>query len=286
MKTVLLTLLILLGQDPIPKPAAPVPLASDSPSSQSGMAADYLVGVQDVLTIVVHDLDSMSRDAVTVESDGTVELPYIGRFGAKGLSLRALEDEVERRLIDGKFHLKPSVSVRVKDYRSQTITITGQVRQPGQYRLKGSVTVMQALGEAGHFTSDAGSYIIIAEAGTTGSGADAGVPREDGGLRVERTDLEFGRANHLQLKDGDTIIVPKMETFYVTGEVRSPNEYTMRPNLTVIQAITRAGGYNERAAKNRLRVERIVDGKSRKISVKESDLVKPGDTIYVPQRYW
>lgn len=280
MKTALLTLLVLLAHDPLPRQGAAAPATPDRPPAQTGIP-DYLVGVQDILTIVVHDLESMSRDAVTVESDGTVELPLIGRFTANGLSLRAVEDEVERRLLDGKFHLKPSVSVRVKEYRSQTINITGQVRAPGQYRLKGALSIMQAIGEAGPFLPDAAPYVVLAEAGKVGTGGTV-----ETGIRVERSDLEFGRANHIRLKDGDTIIVPKMQTFYVTGEVRSPNEYSMRPDLTVIQAIALAGGYNERAAKSRIEVRRTVDGKPEKVRVKEGDLVQPGDTIYVPKAYW
>lgn len=280
MKTALLVLLVLINQ--AAAPAGPALQEAAGPVAKVAMV-EYRVGIQDVLSFNVNDLESVSRDSVTVESDGTVELPLIGRFPVKGLALRAIEEEVKRRLVDGGYHLRPSVSVTVKDYRSQMINVIGEVRQPGPYELKGSVTIMQALGQAGHFTADAGTFIEIMSGGVEGPDGVLTAPQVS---RVERIDIEHGRANHIRLKHGDTIRVPKTATFFVTGNVRSPGEYSMRPNLTVIQAITLGGGYTEKASTKGIKIERIVNGKAVKVKVKESDLVQPGDTISVPQRFF
>ena len=63
--------------------------------------------------------------------------------------------------------------------------------------------------------------------------------------------------------------------------------YAIEGSLTVMQAIAMAGGASDKGAPNRVRIFRTVDGKQQEIKgVKLSDLVKAGDTIDVPQRYF
>jgi polysaccharide biosynthesis/export protein len=87
------------------------------------------------------------------------------------------------------------------------------------------------------------------------------------------------------LKNGDTIFIPKAVSIFVTGQVRNPGPYTMEGDLTVLQAISLAGGPTEKAATNRTTILRMENGAERKIRVKMSDLVRPGDTIQVPSRW-
>jgi protein involved in polysaccharide export with SLBB domain len=68
--------------------------------------------------------------------------------------------------------------------------------------------------------------------------------------------------------------------------VRTPGAYSITENFTVLQALTLAGGVTESAAINRLRIMRIVDGKQKTIDVKITDVVQPGDTLVVPERYF
>ena len=70
--------------------------------------------------------------------------------------------------------------------------------------------------------------------------------------------------------------------------MRSPGSYSIQENTTVIQAIALAGGQTPNAALNRIRIIRIVDGKKIEIKVKNpiTELVKPLDTIMVPERWF
>ena len=273
MKMLLVPLLVLLAQ-------ARGPLTTAH--------AEYLIGPQDVLSILVHNHDELSRrDGVAVEADGTIEYPLIGRVKVGGLSTRQIGDDIKQKLIAGGYLTNASVSVSVKDYRSQSVHVYGEgVRTPGTVQLKGNVTLAEALSQAGSFSLQAGAYIIIARGGTPDSPAVLGEVKPENQLRILRSDIETGAASRIQLQDGDTIFVPRAEVYYVTGHVRNPNEFIFKPNLTVLQAITIAGGYTDRAAKNRLTVERMVEGRLDKVKVKESDLVQPGDTIRVPPRFW
>jgi polysaccharide export outer membrane protein len=90
------------------------------------------------------------------------------------------------------------------------------------------------------------------------------------------------------LRDGDTIFVPRAENnyVYVTGAIRTPGAYPVRKDTTVLQAISLAGGFSENGSQSRIRILRLVDGEKKEIRVKLDDVVLPGDTIKVPERYF
>jgi polysaccharide export outer membrane protein len=236
---------------------------------------EYVIGVADVLTVTVFGEPDASRPEVAVDSDGTIDCPYIGRVKVAGQTARAAEAEIKTRLAKG-FLINPSVTVTVVKYRSKTVSVQGYVRNPSEYILQGNVPLTSVLAQAGSFTLDAGSYVLISRRN------DAGTLEQ---IKVSRRDIESGRAQSVLLKDGDTILVPKAESVFVSGLVRSPGSYTWEDGLTVERALTLAGGPTERAAVGRIEIERIVNGKSEKLkNVKLSDAVLANDTIRVPQR--
>src|SRR5215208_5460351 len=88
----------------------------------------YIVGPNDVLAVTVFNQPQLSGK-FSVESDGTLAFPLVGRVPVGGLSVRAVEDEVRRRLSAG-YLTEPRVSVTVEQYRSQQIFVMGEVKQP------------------------------------------------------------------------------------------------------------------------------------------------------------
>ena len=105
-------------------------------------------------------------------------------------------------------------------------------------------------------------------------------------IRITMEELRNGTAQRILLNDGDTVNVPKAQTFIVNGYVRTPGTYVLDGEVTVQKALAMAGGASERGAANRTRITRLVNGKLKDIKVKMSDLVHPNDTIYVPQRFF
>ena len=93
-------------------------------------------------------------------------------------------------------------------------------------------------------------------------------------------------SQNIALKDGDTIFVPRAESVYVFGQVKNPGAYAIQRNTTVLQALSLAGGVNERGATGRIKIVRIEKGKTLEIKVKLTDIVRPGDTIMVPERFF
>ena len=82
---------------------------------------------------------------------------------------------------------------------------------------------------------------------------------------------------------------------FVFGEVQKPGTFPYDENMSIIQAITLAGGFTKTASKNSLNVTRIVDGQEVKIRIAAQDigvgreknfLLRPGDIIYVPESFF
>lgn len=247
-------------------------------------AANYIIGPQDVLTIsVLEDKDLSGK--YTVEADGTFSFPLIGRVQAGGLTIRDFEAALKKRLMNG-FFVNPQVAVGIELYRSQRVFVTGEVRQPGMIQLTGGMTLVEALTRAGGATSatSSGEVAIVREKDSRAPVSEDG----DEPIRVNLRELETGgRVGNIELRDGDTIYVLRAESFYVFGEVKNPGAHSVREGLTVLQALALAGGATVDAALNRIRIVRMENGERKELKkVKLTDLVKAGDTIIVPERYF
>jgi len=253
-------------------------------SAQS--TSDYVIGPQDVVTIQVYDQADLGGK-YSVEADGTFSFPLIGRVKAGGQTLRALEQDLKSKLADGYFR-NPQVTVAIEQYRSQRVFVMGEVRQPGPVPLTGGMTLIEALARAGSPTFTASGEVAIVRSSQDVRGPV--LPGQNSGSDVFRAsikELEGGAlSQNLELRDGDTVFVPRAETIYVFGQVRTPGAYGVQANMTVLQALSLAGGVTEHGASGRVRVVRSEDGTKKEIKVKLTDVVRPGDTVIVPERFF
>ncbi|MGH9407876.1 MAG: polysaccharide biosynthesis/export family protein [Vicinamibacterales bacterium] len=277
-----------LQQPPTQRPAASSQGSSPaSPAQQADAPAtpsDYVVGPQDVLAISVYGVADLTRE-VTVDQDGTFDFPMLGRVQAGGRGVRDIETDIAARMVSkGYFTTAPSVSVSVRTYRSQTVWVMGAVRSGGAQTIAGNASLMTVLGEAG-LTTDSGRYIFITHRPTNASAAGP-VDQNANTIKVSRKDLESGRAQNIPLRDGDTIYVATAEHYLISGYVHAPGSYELEDNLTVFQAVARAGGAIDLAAKNRITITRMQNGQAITIKVKDeqTELVEANDTIFVPRR--
>ena len=147
-----------IAQGNAPAAAAAVPAITELqavPSERASPGAvriepveeDYRIGTQDLIEIQVFGVQDLRRE-VRVNARGMVGLPLIGTVRVAGLTTGEAE-----ALIGGlyrKDHLQnPEVSVFVKEFTRQRVTIDGAVAKPGVYPLKGPTTLLQALAMAG-----------------------------------------------------------------------------------------------------------------------------------------
>ena len=274
-----LSLVVLLAIQAVP----PVPPAA----AQGGTA--YVVGPNDVLGIkVLGEADLTGTYAV--DSDGTIRFPFLDRVPVGGKTVQEIEFALTKLLGEG-FLNRPQVSVVITSYRSRSIYVLGEVRNPAKYNIEGQTTLLEVIAQAGSFTPNAAQTINILRYKDGLAGVAAGTPVVPGDprgaeiLRIRQEDLREGRlAANIILQDGDTIFVPTAEKFYVMGFVKTPGQFVLQPGMTVRQAISVAGGLTERGSDRRIKIIRKVNGKDVELDAQMSDIVRPNDTIRVPQR--
>jgi polysaccharide export outer membrane protein len=105
--------------------------------------------------------------------------------------------------------------------------------------------------------------------------------------RVNLLELQVGGAEReIILQSGDTIFVPRAAQVYVLGAVARPGGVRYEPGMTVLQALTLAGGVTARGSEGRVKVIRIVDGKKVEKKVKPTDELQPEDRLEVPERFF
>lgn len=262
-------------------------VGATAPLTSGSQPINYVVGPQDVLAITSFDQDDLTGK-YPVDADGTFTFPLIGRVKAGGLTLRELEAELKRLLKDG-FFKDPQLAVGVEEYRSQKVHIVGEVRNAGTYPLTGEMTLIEAIARAGSTLPTAsGDALIVRSKGRVASGPV--LPNTDN-TEVTTVDIKALQSGALgqnvSLRDGDTIFVPRAESVYVFGHVRNPGAYPLQQrDTTVLQALSLAGGVTERGATGRIKIVRVEKGKTVEFTVKLTDLVRPGDTIMVPERFF
>ena len=129
--------------------ALPAPdTTTDSGAYQGG--TDYRIGAQDLLEISVFGISELSR-TVRVNSNGQISLPLIGGVMAGGKTIPDLENAIADKLKAGYLQ-DPQVSVFVKEFTSQRVTLEGALAKPGIYPLTGKTTLLQVIAQAGGLT--------------------------------------------------------------------------------------------------------------------------------------
>ena len=254
-----------------------VPAAAAAPQANDAAASRYLIGPQDLLKITVLDEPELTN-SYRVDSDGFITFPYIGRVLAGGMNPGDLQDRI-KNLLSPSYIKNPQVRVEIDQYKSQSVMVSGEVRQPGKIPMTGAMTVLEALAAAGSPTPAASSELTIARPRKPGTDqSDAEI------VRINWKDLQLGKGTDVVLQDGDLLNIAKAQTFFITGQVKNSSSYVLEPGTTVEQAIAMAGGLAERGSDRRISASRTVNGRRVIVSLNLSDVVQPGDTITVQQR--
>ena len=219
----------------------------------------------------------------TVETDGSIEYPFLGRLDATGLTARALGELIARRLVEAQVLVgSPQVIVDLQQTPSRTVTVSGAVNTRGEVKFAGQLTVFDALIRAGGAAPDAGDEVLLIRAPKDGD--STAVEAGDDVITLSRRRIESGEfAESHFVQDGDRIIVNRARQVYIDGYVNRPGGYTIEPGMTLRQALSLAGGVTELGAVNRVRVLR--DGERLDDVELDTTIIEPGDTITVPKRF-
>jgi polysaccharide export outer membrane protein len=130
---------------------APLASGDPAPAGLDGGSQDYRIGSQDLLELQVFGIEALNR-TVRVNSRGLISLPLIGVVQAAGLTSEELEAALAEKLAQDYLQ-DPQVSVFIKEFTSQRVTVDGAVKSPGIYPLKGQTSLLQVLATAKGLTS-------------------------------------------------------------------------------------------------------------------------------------
>ena len=134
-------------------------LALGLPAAAPAVAADYEIGRGDLLKVSVVGQAEMTG-SFTVDAEGMIAFPVLGKVKAADHTLQELEKKLTTLLADG-FLKRPQVTVTVGEYGSQKVFVAGEVQKPGQYALKSDRTLLVLLGDIGPLTQNAGHEVIV-----------------------------------------------------------------------------------------------------------------------------
>jgi len=262
------------------------------PDADNPVARDYRVGGYDILDITVYEEDDLSLKGVRISADGFISFPLIGRMKVAGLTTSEIEKRISNRLAQGQFIIDAQVSVMVVDYRSKQVMVLGPVNNPGSYPLKARERAIDAISRAGGMLSgqDSNQMMIIRTENPDTEQEKKIVIRIDLAALLHEGDQQ----SNLLLMDRDLLYIPKAEPFYIIGEVQKPGSFSYdKKEITLVEAISMAGGFNEWAERNKTQIVRMEDGIEKIIKVrvdaitedgqKGQDIrIRPGDVIVVP----
>jgi len=161
---------------------------------------EYIIGPSDVLSISILNQEALNR-TVTVRPDGMISFPLIEEVNAAGLTPDQLEEMMTASLGEYVELIPGELSVTVDEVHSYTVSVLGEVRNPGRFEFTNSATVLDALAEAGGLTEFASADDIVI------------LRNEADGLRRIKFDYKKlikdpQRNVELGIYPGDTVLVP------------------------------------------------------------------------------
>ncbi len=232
----------------------------------------YRIGAGDVLQIEVHGEEFGGE--FTVAPDGAYSFPYLDRLAVAGLTLTEAESTLEEGLREGVLNF-PEVSISVAHFGSQPVEVLGAVRKSGTYHLEGPTTLVSLIAEAGGINTEKSSRRVR-------------INRRDGSEVALGVETLSGESGAMLLRAGDVVTVDEGVFIFISGEVKNPGAVAWSNNMTITEALTRAGGETGIARlrgtyllrqdeKIRVNVRRIRKNKTANMTL------QPGDQLVVPE---
>lgn len=170
--------------------------------------AGYKIGPLDVLDITVFKIPELAR-SVQVTDNGSINFPLIGDVPTSGRTPQDLERLIAARL-GARYVQSPQVSVFVKEYNSQRVTVDGAVKKPGVYPLKGRSSLLQLIAQAEGLDKDSASNVAVIFRQTPDGRAAA---------KFNLDDIRSGSAQDPAILQGDTIVVDSSSAKIAFGYV-------------------------------------------------------------------
>jgi polysaccharide export outer membrane protein len=267
----------------------------------------YVLGPDDEIVIRgIEDPETSDKPdkpdkPVLIGTNGNITLPLIGRVKAGGLTVEQLEAELTTRFKE--YIQEPQISVTVTEFRSQPVSVFGAVTKPGVLQLRGGQTLYEVLSMAGGPSDTAGSILTVTRPRQSGEiplpGAKVDPAGQFSSVELNVQEILEGKnpAVNIEIKPNDIISVSEASSnmVYVVGDVEHAGGFTLggQRNLSVLRALSLAGGLGHTAKPEKARVVREVPGETKVMEIavniqqilsgKAGDVeLRPNDVLVVP----
>jgi polysaccharide export outer membrane protein len=253
---------------------AGAPARAQQPATAEAARDDYLLGAGDAIRIQVFQNPDLTVEARVSEA-GVISFPLLGALRIGGMSPTNVEKLIAQRLRDGKYLQNPQVTVNVTTFRSQQVSVLGNVTRPGRYPLETTgMRLSEVLSLAGGIAPTGADDVVLV---TTRNGKP---------LRLEIDLVDMFASGDLtkdpQMQAGDVVYVNRAPQYYIYGQVTRPGMYGVDRGLTLAQAIAKGGGLTLRGTDRGVRVHRRYGSKQIQIlEPKLDDPIRPDDLIFV-----
>jgi polysaccharide export outer membrane protein len=253
----------------------------------AGNEEDYLIGPGDELTVQIWDHEELSGKHI-VGPDGRITLPQAGSIQVSGLTRETTANHVKDAL--SEYYLDIDVTVRVDRYTSHRVMVLGRVTNPGVLSFDTPPSLLEVITRAGALPVGAhGAEKTALVRCAVFRGRDKVVWIDLKGL-LGGTNLGL----NIRLKRNDIVYLPDSDDqlVYVLGEVKTPGAYRLTPTMSLLDALSQAGGPTKDAATGKLQIVRqgqqldkefafddLINSKS-----KLNFSLNEGDILYVPKR--
>jgi polysaccharide export outer membrane protein len=256
--------------------AKQTPAVAPAPQPQAGIEQPdqtrktYLLGPDDAVTIHALNAPDLSDKPFRVDADGELKLPMVGRIHAGGLTAEQLEGEIAKRL---KVYLvDPEVTVSLTEFKSQPVSILGEVATPGVHQLEGQKTLLEILAVAGGLRPDAGTTIKITrrlEYGripVPGAVDDPSHQFSIAEINLKAVMEAKSPEYNIVIRPHDVLSVPRAQQVYVIGEVNKVGALPLNEgqSISVLEAVSSSGGMLRTAASSNARILRLVPGQPKR----------------------
>jgi len=269
-----------------------------APSLALAASPAYKLGARDIISVTIFaGGEEQVKVDLTVSDQGLVNFPFIGSTRAKGLTTAELERQVANPL-SAQYFVDPQVHIQVKDYQSLQFSISGAVKDPGNYSMTSSTTIMDLIAKAGGVTPERGTVAYLMRKDDNRGGGGQAEPEK---INLQKLLDEGDMSLNVRLESGDSVYIPLAKGLntseskvYVSGEVKKPAPVDYQPGLTALAACIEAGGFTQYAAPNRATLVRTENGEQKIIKINLEKVtkgaiqdvpLKPGDRLNIPESW-
>ena len=263
------------------------PVAVQGQEAERTAPIAYTVGPGDVLRVEAYTHDEISGE-FAVEAEGEISFPLLGRIDVAGSTTSEIADRLEE-LLEKDYYVDVQLQVEVEEYRSKPVTVLGEVARPGTYYLEGHTSLHSILAEAGGMKPTAGAVIELRRLEDVDGVAKPVVQN------FRTTAVRSGEeGSDVILQPGDVVSVSVKQRYFITGEISKPGQYDLSPGMTLMQAVSQAGGQGKFASQT-VEVHRGGDGEKEIMTFDLAQIrkgratdpvVEAGDVLIVRRRFF